>query len=320
MGNSEHPDIDEAQTTQVDSSASIPPPRTDETLSLSDGRTLGYAEYGPVDGDPLVFCHGTPGSRYTRHPDASFLEEHGIRQVTVERPGYGRSTYDSKRDLLDWPDDVREAADTLGFDRFAIAGISGGGPHALACAARIPDRLTGVAILNGIGPLDAPGATDGMALKNRLSFKISGLPLIPRLRSWLAVRQIKKDADAVIDALGDSFADVDEQLLQRPEVRAMLRQDLTEAVRQGTDGWVREGRILARSWGFELAKISTHVDLWHGELDMNAPVTMGRYVADEVPSCTAHIYPDEGHLLMVDYWGEILSTLTERPRDGTTES
>lgn len=320
MGNGENAVLDEARTHPVESSATIPAPQTDGTLSLSDGRTLGYAEYGPSDGDPLVFCHGTPGSRYTRHPNGSFLEERGIRQVTLDRPGYGQSTYDSERELLDWPEDVREVADTLGFDQFAIAGISGGGPHALACAARIPERLTGVAILNGMGPLDAPGATDGMALKNRLAFKISGLPIISRVQTWLAVRQIRKDPDTVIDALGDSFADVDEQVLQRPEVRAMLRQDLSEAVRQGTEGWRREDRILARSWGFELAEISTHVDLWHGELDMNAPITMGRYVADQLQSCTAHIYPDEGHLLMVDYWGEILATLSERSRQGTTES
>lgn len=127
-----------------ESSESIPPPTTDDTLTLPDGRSLGYAEYGPPDGDPLVFCHGTPGSRYSRHPDASLLEKHDIREVVLERPGYGRSAYQPGRELLDWPQDVREAADQLGFGQFAVAGFSGGGPHALACAARLPEQVTSV--------------------------------------------------------------------------------------------------------------------------------------------------------------------------------
>ena len=116
----------EQQHQDCDSSDSIPPPAIDETLTLSDGRTLGYAEYGPSDGEPLVFCHGSPGSRYMRHPDSSLLEKHGIRQVTLERPGYGQSSHQPGRELLDWPRDVREAADVLGFNQFAVAGISGG--------------------------------------------------------------------------------------------------------------------------------------------------------------------------------------------------
>lgn len=301
---------------QTESGPAIPPPDTDGTIELSDGRSLGYAAYGPVGGDPLIFCHGTPGSRYTRHPDVSLLETHGIRQVTLERPGYGQSTYVAGRTLLDWPEDVREAADSLGYEEFAIAGISGGGPHALACAARIPQRLTGIAILNGAGPINAPGATDGMALKNRLSQVFGHLPLIGRVRTWLGVRAIRKDPDAVIDSLGASFADVDEEILQRPEVRSMLRQDLTEAVRQGTKGWRHDGDLAFSSWGFGLDEISPHVDLWHGGLDQNAPITMGRYVAEELPSCTPRFYADEGHLLIIDHWDEILSVVKDRISNG----
>lgn len=295
----------------VDSSGAIPPPDTDDKTALSDGRSLGYAAYGPPEGDPLLFCHGTPGSRYTRHPDTSLLHDHGIRQVTLERPGYGRSDFQAGRELLDWPADVQEVADALGFDRFAIAGISGGGPHALACAARIPDRLTNVVILNGSGPPDAPRATEGMALRNRLSIVLGKFPLIPRLQAWLVARQVRKDPDAAIDAIGDSFADVDAKVLQRPDIRAMLRQDLAEAFRQGTRGWRRDGKIITRTWGFDLDEVTVDVDLWHGELDTNAPVTMGRYVAENLPSCSARIYPEEGHLLIADYWDEILSVLTE---------
>lgn len=292
-------------------SGPVPPPVTDETLTLADGRSLGYAEYGPADGDPLLFFHGTPGSRYTRHPDASLLEKHGVRHVTLERPGYGQSTYQPRRELLDWPHDVREAADALGLDTFAVAGFSGGGPHALVCAARLPDRVTSAAVINGIGPSKPPGATEGMELQNRLGLRLAGFPIIPTLMVWPTVRKIRKDVDAAIDAVGDRFADVDARVLQRPEVRDVFKQDFSEAVQQGTKGYVRDGRIFSRAWGFDLAEISVAVDVWHGELDTNVPMSMARYVADELPSSSTHFYPDEGHLLFVDYWDDILSRLTE---------
>lgn len=292
-------------------SATIPQPKTDDTLTLSDGRSLGYAEYGPPDGEPLVFCHGTPGSRYSRPADASLLEKHGVRQFTLERPGYGRSTYHPGRTLLDWPQDVREAADALGLDQFTVAGFSGGGPHALACAARLPDRVTSAAVINGIGPVHPPGATDGMELRNRIGLRVAGLPLVPRLIVWPIVRKIRKDPDAGIDTVGDRFAAVDKSVLQRPEVRAVFRQDFSAAVQHGTKGYVRDARIFSKPWGFDLDEISVPVDLWHGELDTNVPMPMARYMAEEIPVCTPHIYSDEGHFLVFDYGEKILSTLAE---------
>lgn len=314
MVTSENPGGDDEQRDErhqdADQSASIPPPAADDTLNLSDGRSLGYAEYGPADGDPLVFCHGTPGSRYTRHPDTALLEEHGVRQVTLERPGYGRSTYQPGRELLDWPHDVREAADALGFDQFAVAGFSGGGPHALVCAARLPERVTSAVVINGIGPVHPPGATDGLTLKNRLQLRLVGLPLVPKLMFWPLARKIRTDTDAAIDTFGDTFADVDAQVLRRPDVRAMFHQDFSAAVEQGTRGYARDARILTHPWGFDLAEVPVPVDLWHGELDENVPIPMARFVADELPSCTHHIYSSEGHLLMFDYVQEMLSALT----------
>ena len=290
-------------------SASIPDPATEGTLDLSDGRTLGYATYGPTDGDPLLFFHGTPGSRYTRVPDPSILDEHGFRQITLERPGFGRSTYDPDRELLDWPADVSEAAGALGFDRFAVVGGSGGGPFTLACAASIPERLTGVAVVSGLGPLDAPGATEEMALENRIGYRLAKLPFVLRPFLWLRIRKIRSDPDAFLDAWADSAADSDERILQRPEVRAVFRQNFPEAVRQGTRAPLQETRLHARPWGFALDDVPVHVDLWHGSRDAFVPVAMAHHVADELPSCTAHIYPDEGHFLHYDHWGEILAAL-----------
>lgn len=292
------------------SSWSLPRPETEGVIDLSDGRQLGYAAYGPQDGDPLLFFHGTPGSRYTRIPDRSVYYNHGVRQVTLERPGSGLSTFDAGRTLLDWPADVREAADSLGFDRFAVAGESGGGPYALACAARLPDRLRGVGVVGGLGPLDEPGATDGMTLRNRLGFKLATVPLALRPFLWLRIRKIRSDPESFIDAWAASAPEPDERILQRPAVREMVRQYLQAGVRQGVETPLQETRLHVRPWGFNLANISTAVTVWHGGRDTFVPASMARHIVEAIPSCTANIYPDAGHLLIHDYADEILSALS----------
>jgi pimeloyl-ACP methyl ester carboxylesterase len=294
----------------VDSTTStLTPPARDDTLELSDGRILGYAAYGPSDGDPFLFFHGTPGSRYIRVPDTSLLDKHGVRQVTLERPGFGRSTYDPDRELMDWPEDVREAADELGFEQFGVAGVSGGGPFTLACAARLPDRVTGAGVVGGLGPLDVSGATEGMELTNRIGFKLANVPLVLRPFLWLRIRKIRRDTEGFLDDWAANAADPDAQVLQRPDVRAVFGQAFPEAVRQGTKAPLAETRLHVGPWGFELANISVHIDLWHGGRDTFTPVSMARHVADHIPSSSIHIHPDEGHLLHYKYWDEILSTL-----------
>lgn len=296
----------------TDPSSSLPQPEDDGTLELSDSRQLGYATYGPADGDPLFFFHGTPGSRYTRVPEPSVFHEHNIRQVTLERPGFGRSTYESDRTLLDWPEDVKEAADRLGFEEFAIAGESGGGPYTLACAAKIPDRLTAVGVIAGLGPLDVPDATEGMELTNRLGFTLASVPLVLRPFLWLRIRSIRRDMEGFIDAWASNAPDPDAAILQQPAVRAMLRESFPPAVTQGVQSPLTETRIHARPWGFDLTDIPVHIDLWHGGADTFVPERMARHVADNVPSASLQRYPDAGHLLSNEHYDEIFSTLSQQ--------
>lgn len=292
-----------------ETSATVSPPEEEGTVTLSDGRELGYAAYGPPDGDPVFLFHGTPGSRYVRVPDVSILERHGVRQVTLERPGFGRSTFDPDRELLDWPDDVAGAADALGVGEFGVLGVSGGGPFVLACAARIPDRLTDVGVMSGLGPLDAPGASEGMELTNRLGFKLARVPLVLRPFLWLRIRKIRRDPDGFIDDWADSAAPPDAAILQGPDVRAVFRESFPESVRQGTKAALTETRIHVRPWGFDLPDIPVHVDLWHGGRYTFTPEAMARHVAGEIPSATLHRYPDAGHLLHYRLFDEMLSTL-----------
>lgn len=289
--------------------ASVPGPDAEGTVDLSDGRQLGYAAYGPADGHPLLFFHGTPGSRYARVPDTTILHDHGLRQVTLERPGFGLSTQDPDRGLLDWPADVREAADALGFDRFAVVGASGGGPYTLACAARLSDRITGAGVVGGLGPLDVPGATEGMEIKNRIGFALARVPLLLRPFLWFRIRTIRSDPDGFVDVWADSAAPPDRRILRRPAVRAVVVQNFPAAVRQGTTGPLTDTRIHVRSWGFDLDEIPVHVDVFQGGRDTFVPEGMARHVAGEVPSATLHRYPDEGHLLHYEHWDEVLATI-----------
>ena len=135
--------------------------RTDN-VRLPDGRDLCYTCHGPADGEPVFLFHGEPGSRMFM-PDADAPGRAGVLLITMDRPGYGRSTAQGGRTLLDWPDDVAFLADRLGIDRFSVLGISGGGPHALACAYRIPTRLCEVAIASSPCPFDFRRATDNLA-------------------------------------------------------------------------------------------------------------------------------------------------------------
>lgn len=261
-----------------------PPPHlaTEGTIDLSDGRQLGYAEYGPPDGGPLVLFHGTPGSRYTVFPEPSLLDEYGIRLIVLERPGFGISTFDPGREILDWPTDVREATAALDVEEFSLLGGSGGAPYVLVCAARMPERLADVGIVSGLGPLDAPGATDGLALISRFGFKTAPLPFVLWPFLWMVIQAIRI---------------------------APGHDDIQEGVRQGPKGPLHEHRLQVRPWGFELSDIPVHVHLWHGEQDTAAPISMAEYVAEQLPSSTLQTYPDEGHYLLDEYDEEILSTL-----------
>ncbi len=148
------------------------PETTDRTLRLRDGRFLGYAEVGDPDGRPVLYFHGFPGSRLEARLTHAAAAGGGVRVIALDRPGMGLSTHKPGRGFLDWPDDVAEAADLLGIERFAVAGLSGGGPYTAVCALKLSQRLTGAAIISGVGPFDAPEATVGMSRQNRLIFAL----------------------------------------------------------------------------------------------------------------------------------------------------
>lgn len=255
---------------------------------LDDGRTLAVEEWGVPGGTPVVYLHGSPMSRLARHPDDSLFRELGVRLITYDRPGFGCSTPDEGRRVVDAAADVAAVADALGLDRFAVFGVSGGGPHALACAALHPGRVTRAGVLASLAPRDAAGLewTDGMNEGNRRSAAAA-------LTGRAAVMEhLTNVGTAGLPPLPE----VEQKVLSRPDVSAMLGAAFAEAVRPGLDGWVDDVMALfGTGWGFDPAAVPVPVRLWHGGLDTLVPPAHGEWLAARIPGAALRLQPDAGH-------------------------
>jgi len=281
--------------------------RTNRTIKLSDGRTLGYAEYGAPEGKPVFYFHGSPGSRidWLLSDSDDSAAELNARIIAVDRPGMGLSDFKRGREFLDWPDDVIELADALQVDRFAVLGSSGGGPYAAVCALKIPGRLTKTAIVCGMGPAEAPGSNEGA------SWILPGKPsLIRRLIMILSSMGVQKNPDRFLSRSKESLSEPDRLLLDQPEVAKAYIDTVREAFRSGIGGANQEAALYTRPWRFRLQDITTEIHLWHGELDLSVLISVGRYVADAIPNCHATFLKDEAHIsLPHNHIREILSVL-----------
>ena len=286
------------------------PDRFSQTLTLSDGRTLGFAEWGDQAGTPVFHFHGSSSSRLEHPIDPGSLD--GVRLVTLDRPGHGLSDFQAGRRLLDWPTDVVALADHLGIDSFGVSGWSFGGPYAMACARLIPDRLTGVALISSFAPYDRLGSTADMARFNKVA-----LGLARRAPWWLARRFMSIQGKALTNKpektakrMLSSLPDVDREVLEQSAVIDVLVPAMTEAYRNGADGPAWEGRMLVRSWGLELSGISVPIEIWHGDADVNNPLQSAVYLRETIPGSHATILEGEGHFHIFKHWGEILDQIT----------
>ncbi|ATJ82007.1 alpha/beta fold hydrolase [Halomonas beimenensis] len=281
-------------------------------IQLHDGRHLAYIERGNPDGVPVLFFHGTPGSRHFRHPDGSIATRKDVRVIHPDRPAIGLSDPKPGRTLLDWAEDTGELLDALQIDKCTIAGISGGGPYALACAWAMPDRVSRIAVISGMAPLEMPGATEGMSTVNRTGLWIA------RHASWLLPLAIspmaqgaRKEPRKVLDKAATSYSAPDKKLMERPEIRGMYAEDIAESYRQGARGHARDLRAVAKPWGFNLGEIRIPVTLWQGELDRNITTAMAMHMKEKIPDAKLNLIKDQGHLLLFEYWEDILSELID---------
>lgn len=286
-------------------------PRIDNVVQLSDKRQLAYAEYGEANGAPVFLFHGLPGSRLSWGYIRGNPFPSGLRIIAPDRPGYGRSDPKPGRTLLDWADDIAALADVLEVETFAVVGVSGGGPGALACAWKMPQRLTSVGVVSCPAPTNAPGIFEGMSKTNRFFMKLAWrLPWLSTLNVRLLASVIRRNPARYINTMKYKMHDVDKAILARPEIEDMLIKDFTEALSGGVQGMVSDmSANHGRPWGFPLDKIKIKVLFWFYGLDLSVPPAMGRYLSHTIPNCEATFIPDAGHLWILVHLKEVLCSV-----------
>jgi pimeloyl-ACP methyl ester carboxylesterase len=282
-------------------------------LDLPDGRVLEYAVAGRPDGIPLVLHHGTPGAAVQYPPAVAIAARHGLRLVTYSRPGYGASTARPGRTVGDAAADVAAVLDALGAGRFVTVGWSGGGPHALACAALLGGRCTGAAVIAGVAPYGVAGLDwmAGMGKENveEFSAALAGeAPLTGFLRAPGAALATIKPAD-LAPALGDLASEVDLAALTGAYAD-YLAASFRAAVSAGIDGWRDDDLAFLRDWGVPL-DTGARVSLWQGDQDRMVPHAHGEWLAAHLPGASLHRRPGHGHLsLFVDEFDAIVADVT----------
>jgi pimeloyl-ACP methyl ester carboxylesterase len=263
-----------------------------------DGRRLAVSVSGDPLGKPVFYLHGTPGSRVGPRPSDQELNDRHVWLISFDRPGYGRSDRQEFRTVADVAQDVKTIADWLGVERFAVLGRSGGGPHALACAALLPERVTRAAALVSLAPWQAAGLKwfDGMANSNRSAYSTAARnPEVLGMRLVEAAAKIKANPTSHLDALDPEMPEADRRIVADKGVRALLAQNFAEALRNSADGWIDDVLAFCSPWGFSVSDITLPVYLWHGGRDVFSPVTHTRWLARRIPGARADYSPDRTH-------------------------
>lgn len=283
--------------------------RESKTVLLKDGRILGYAEYGEPQGRPLLYFHGWPSSRLQARSTDTAAKKLGIRVISPDRPGYGLSTFKENSTLLDWAEDVSELLDRLEIKKCSVIGVSGGGPYAAVCAYAMPERLMTVGIVVGLAPPYIPGLLEGMAPLSKFCWEHYGhSPLL---------RFVSAFSNFLNARYGPSLglhrflfgAKQDKQIYADNHVREMIRRNYREAFRSGYSGVEHDLKLYTQDWGFDLKQITSKVQLYYGDEDMNTPIQMGEYFLSHIPNSTLKIYPGEGHLISRTHCEEMIASL-----------
>jgi pimeloyl-ACP methyl ester carboxylesterase len=291
--------------------------RSNRRIRLRDGRWLGFAEYGDLEGIPVFAFHGTPGSRLMVQAAHGPARARRIRVIAPDRPGFGLSTRLVGRRIGDWPSDVAELADALEIARFGVVGVSGGGPYALACAWRIPERLSVVASISGVAPMAGAGGIPGLQRQDHAALEL--VRYAPWLR-WplmaLCGYLWRRSPDRMYRRLNAFCPPADGAVLDRPEVAGALITGVQEAFREDSRGAADELDLFIRPWGFALEEIAVPVHLWHGGRDTLVPSIAAERLARSIPDCRVEIIRDGGHYLIYDMLDDLLAMLRREVEAG----
>ena len=285
-------------------------------IRTQDGRRLTVEEYGDPDGTPVVLLHGTPGCRFGVVPEDVVAAHPGVRFIAYDRPGYGDSDRLPGRRVADAARDVADLADALGLDRFSVLGLSGGAPHALACAALLPSRVRRTAALASPAPPDARDLHwfDGMAesaVEEYTRALTDPLAFAERLAARAA--DIRRDPAQLLVSLRDGLTDSDRRIVSTPAIGETLLRNYREALRGSAYGWLDDDLALLSNWGFDPAAVTRPVLLWHGALDTFSPLGHFKWLADRVPRVRPVLQPDAGHFGALEALPAVLDWLCATP-------
>jgi pimeloyl-ACP methyl ester carboxylesterase len=266
----------------------------DSQVTLGGGRELAYTDIGHPDGPCVFFFHGAPMSRLSLIGLEGQFAAQGLRVVSPDRPGYGRSSAQPGRSMVDWPQDVASLADALGIDRFVVAGHSSGGPYAVACAALLPERVLAGAVVAGVTDMAWPAAWDGY-----LEDEIQMMRALDENAAiaWCAERFGADGSGWLAEPF--ELPEPDVALLAEETHGKALMSAAAEAFRQGVGGYAQDVYVQGRSWAFDPSRIAVPIEVVHGELDTLLPMAHSRHTAELIQSSTFRTFPGHGHITIL---------------------
>ncbi|MEZ7236375.1 alpha/beta fold hydrolase [Rhodococcus sp. GXMU-t2271] len=287
-------------------------PKLEGTVAVGGDRRIGFAEFGSAQGRAVFWLHGTPGARRQIPVEARrYAEREHVRLIGLDRPGIGSSSPHRYENVLAFADDLQIVADTLGVDRMAVVGLSGGGPYTLAAAHAMPERVMAAAVLGGVAPVVGPDAISSglMRLGTMVAplLAVAGVPIGMGVTS--IIRVVRPFASPIIDLYGRLSPEADRQLLARPEFKAMFLDDLLNGSRKQMAAPFADVVVFTRDWGFRLEDVKVPVRWWHGDTDHIVPMEHGLHVVGRLPDAHFHHLPGESHLGGLGVSEDILSTV-----------
>jgi pimeloyl-ACP methyl ester carboxylesterase len=281
---------------------STTPDHIEHRIRTSDGRSLAVAEWGDPNGVPLFSIHGTPGGRISCWIDPTIYARHGLRRLTFDRPGYGESTRLPGRSVSDVVGDVVAIADALGVDRFAVTGGSGGGPHTLACAALLPDRVLRCLVAVSIAPYGPEGLEhaawlEGMTEGNVVEFEaaLSGEGPMRAVAERERTTLLERLDAGRSDFLGESYEMAESDKAQMVKHLSIVADNLRNGLAPGVDGWVDDNIAFTKPWGFDVGSVRTPVYLTYGREDTLVPAAHGDRLAASLPDAKVVVL-EAGHM------------------------
>ena len=280
------------------------------TISI-DGRRLGYAEFGDPQGRPVVYFHGIPGSRVEAAAVDSEARQRNLRVIAIDRPGIGLSEFQPDRRLVDWPSTITSFADQLGLDKFALVGVSGGGPYVLACALAMPQRLTNAGICCGVPCADWLDKAPGEGVVDYLK-QLLAAPRWQQAALWNMLKMTfgVPGGMKILNLPRQALPEVDRRVLSDPQMRVIFDRNVQEAFKGPSDGLLHELHVLTHPWGFDPTDIKIPLRFWYGELDRIVPWEIARVEAGRIATAKVECVAGLGHFsLVLNHIDEILDYL-----------